>query len=130
MPLILEPYILYFSFLSLLCLFKLLFVRLNQRTKSLLGFFERLHFNAPVEIWDKSAQKIQSINGIPVVTPTEELITGSRGAYVVITIQNRFAADAVKDYFEAKGIHTIHYSELLKWFAYRIWKTVDEEAEG
>ena len=98
--------------------------------RSLLGFFERLHFNAPVEIWDKSAQKIQSINGIPVVTPTEELITGSRGAYVVITIQNRFAADAVKDYFEAKGIHTIHYSELLKWFAYRIWETVDEEAEG
>jgi hypothetical protein len=35
---ILEPYILYFSFLSFLCLFKLLFIRLNQRTKSLLGF--------------------------------------------------------------------------------------------
>ena len=36
----LEPYMLYFSLLSLLYLFKLLFIRLNQRIKSLLSFFE------------------------------------------------------------------------------------------
>jgi hypothetical protein len=39
-PLILKPYILYFSFLNLLHLFKMLFIRLNLRTKSLLGFFK------------------------------------------------------------------------------------------
>jgi hypothetical protein len=33
-------------FTGLLCLFKLLFVRLNQRTKSLLGFFETSFVNA------------------------------------------------------------------------------------
>ena len=46
MPLILKLYILYFASLSLLCLFKLLFIRLNQRTKSLLGFFETSFVNA------------------------------------------------------------------------------------
>ena len=45
-PLILEPYILHFSFLSLLCLFKMLFMRLSQRTKSLLDFFETSFVNA------------------------------------------------------------------------------------
>jgi hypothetical protein len=33
-----EPYILYFSFLSLLCLFKMLFIRCNLRTMSLWDF--------------------------------------------------------------------------------------------
>jgi hypothetical protein len=38
--LILKPYIVYFSFLSLLCLFKILFMRLNQKTKSVIGVSE------------------------------------------------------------------------------------------
>jgi hypothetical protein len=38
-PLIFDPHILYFSFLSLVHLFKTPFMRFNQRTKSLLGFF-------------------------------------------------------------------------------------------
>lgn len=37
---LLEPYYLHFSFLSLLHLFKMLFMRLNKRTKPLLGFLE------------------------------------------------------------------------------------------
>jgi hypothetical protein len=39
-PLILEPYILYFLFLNLLHLTKTRFVRINQKTKSLLGVSE------------------------------------------------------------------------------------------
>jgi hypothetical protein len=38
--LILKPCVLYFDFLSLLCLFKMLFMRLKLRKKSMLGISE------------------------------------------------------------------------------------------
>ena len=44
--LILTPYILHLSFLSLLHLFKMIFVSSNQRIKTLLGFFETSFVNA------------------------------------------------------------------------------------
>jgi hypothetical protein len=40
------PYSLYFSFLSLLCLFETLLKKLNQRTKSIMGISETSFFNA------------------------------------------------------------------------------------
>ncbi|MBD5540895.1 MAG: DUF4422 domain-containing protein [Lachnospiraceae bacterium] len=93
--------------------------------RQLLGFFEKLHFNAPSEIWDKCAEKIKNINGISVIVPTEELLSENKDSYVVVAIQNETAAQSVKDYFESKGIHAIIYSELLKWFAYKLWELED-----
>lgn len=93
--------------------------------QSLLGFFDRLHLNAPVEIWDKKAEKIQAVNGIPVIAPTEELLSERKGAYVVITILDKPAAQGVKEYFESKGIHAIVHREILGWMAYKLWKLTE-----
>lgn len=93
--------------------------------QALLGFLDRLHLNAPVEIWDKKAKKIQAVNGIPVIAPTEELLSERKGAYVVVTILDKPVAQGVKEYFESKGIHTILHREILGWMAYKLWKLTE-----
>jgi len=97
---------------------------------SLLGFFETLNYNAPIEIWDQKAEMIQNINGIPVVVPKEELLLKNKGAYVVVTIQNRSVAEKIKENLQSKGMHVIINEELLKWMAYRLWKLTDTTAEN
>ncbi len=87
-----------------------------------LGLFERLGFPAPVEIWDKKAEEIKNIGGIPVFLPVEELFEQRRDVYIIVTIGDERISEGVKDWLLSKGIVNVSCDkEVLKWLAYQLW---------
>lgn len=87
-----------------------------------LGLFERLGFPAPVEIWDKKAEEIKNIGGIPVFCPVEELFDQRKDVYVIVTIGDERISEGVKDWLLSKGIVNVSCDkEVLKWLAYQLW---------
>ncbi len=95
-----------------------------------LGLFERLGFPAPIDIWDRKAEEIKSIEGIPVLVPTEALLSLKRDICVVVTIGDTTISKEVKEWLQTKGIVDIAVNEeLLKWIVYQLWGLISAAGE-
>lgn len=94
----------------------------------LLGFFEMLGFPAPMEIWDKRAEEIKNIEGIPVLVPTEEVLATRKDACVIVTLEDGNISKGIQEWLQTKGIADVAANrELLQWIAYKIWKARHRE---
>lgn len=91
-----------------------------------LSLFERLGFPTPIEIWDRKAEEIKNIEGIPVLPPTKELLSQRKDVCVVVTIGEERISKEVKKWLLTEGIAEVAVNEeLLKWIVYRLWKAVE-----
>ncbi len=93
--------------------------------RRLLIALKRLKLNMPFQIWDRNADAIECVEGVSVVYPTEEVISGNSEMCVVITIEDKGIRDTVRGYLWENGVSDIVFKdELSEWLSYKLWRDI------
>lgn len=96
--------------------------------RQFLNILKQLKLNMPLQIWDKRAEVMDSVEGISIVYPTKEVLSENSKMCVVITIGDKRIRKDVKQYLLENEISDIVFKdELSEWLAYKLWRKIQYE---